>query len=355
MQLQAFDYDLPATAIAQRPLERRDDARLLVVGQAAGTYDDRTVAQLPSLLRDGDVVVLNETRVLPARLRLRKPTGGKVEVFLLEPTAPDGAADAMATWEALVRPSRRVAPGSALILDDGLDADAGADAAPVLIVDDDLGEGRRVVRPTGEQSIRSLAEAAGSVPLPPYIAEEIDDPDRYQTVYAQQASSVAAPTAGLHFTEAVLAECEATGAELHRVELAVGLGTFRPILVDDISEHDMHAERYRVPESTWTAVQNAKRVVAVGTTTVRALESAATSGTLQGSTDLFISPGYQWKVVDALMTNFHMPKSSLLVMLAAFMGDGWTDAYERALAGGYRFLSFGDAMFVERAAAERGI
>lgn len=346
MQLDAFDYDLPATAIAQRPLDQRDDARLLVIGGSPATYGDLSVSELPSLLRSGDVVVMNETRVLPARLQLHKSTGGKVEVFLLEPVVAGQEADG--AWHALVRPSRRVPPATELF------AAAAPDAEPAVVVDDDLGEGRRVVRPAGPQSLRELAQATGSVPLPPYITEAIDDPDRYQTVYARQPSSVAAPTAGLHFTEALLDACGATGAELHRVELSVGLGTFRPILVDDIRDHDMHAERYRVPESTWAAVQRAPRVIAIGTTTVRALESAATRGELEGSTDLFISPGYEWKVVDALMTNFHMPKSSLLVMLAAFMGDGWKAAYDRALAHDYRFLSFGDAMFVERANLEDG-
>jgi len=344
VQLDTFDFDLPPAAIAQRPLGQRDAARLLVVDQTGGGFDDRSVADLPALLRAGDVVVLNETRVLPARLELRKPTGGRVEVFLLEPLSDDTN-----RWEALVRPSRRVPPGSTLVME------AGSDDGPVIVVDEDLGEGRRIVRPAGATSLLALAEAAGSVPLPPYITERIDDPNRYQTVYAKTASSVAAPTAGLHFTDALLAACEASGAELHRLELSVGLGTFRPIVVDDIREHDMHAERYRVPESTWHAVQRAKqhggRVVAIGTTTVRALESAATTDCLEGSTNLFISPGYSWKVVDALMTNFHLPKSSLLVMLGAFMGERWRDAYERALANGYRFLSFGDAMFVERADA----
>lgn len=336
MKLDSFDYELPAGAIAQRPLAKRDDARLLVVDRAEGGHDNRTVAELPTLLRAGDVVVLNETRVLPARLELRKETGGRVEVFLLEPTVDDPD-----KWQALVRPSRRVPPNTNLFVE-------GQTGEPVVIVDDDLGEGRRIVRPAAEQSLRSLAEVAGSVPLPPYITERIDDPDRYQTVYAQNASSVAAPTAGLHFTDELLAACRASDAELCRVELSVGLGTFRPIVVDDIREHDMHAERYRVPAATWDAVQSAERVVAIGTTTVRALESAAATGRLDGSTDLFISPGYSWQVVDALMTNFHMPKSSLLVMLAAFMGEQWRETYRHALAEDYRFLSFGDAMFVER-------
>ena len=344
MRLSSFDYELPEAQIAQAPLADRSSARLLV---GSDPVRHRRVTDLPELLGPGDVIVVNNTRVLPARLRLHKSTGGAVEVFLLSPV--DGT-----HWEALVRPSRRVADGTLLFDDD--------DVARVQVVGD-RGEGRRVVAPAPQSgsvdadvvSLLDHAMAQGEVPLPPYIETTLDDPDRYQTVYADRVGSVAAPTAGLHFTDALLDECRAVGAEIHSVELQVGIGTFRPIVVDDVSEHTMHAERYVVPDATWDACAVANRVIAVGTTSVRALETAAATGERTGSSELFISPGFDWQVVDALLTNFHLPKSSLLVMLAAFCGERWRDLYTSALAEGYRFLSFGDAMFVERAVdAEKG-
>lgn len=333
MRLADFDYALPESAIAQTPSAERSASRLFVVG---APDPHRAVIDFPRLVGPGDVVVVNDTKVLPARLALRKPTGGCAEVLLLSPIDDRH-------WEALVRPSRRIRPGTELLDDDG---------GPVLTVGDDRGEGRRVVTPVGDQDLVAIAEAHGSMPLPPYIRETLEEPDRYQTVYARSTGSVAAPTAGLHFTEELLEAVQATGARLATVELRVGLGTFRPITVDDVAAHQMHEEWYRVPPETADAVAAAERVIAVGTTTVRALESAATTGQATGSTDLFITPGYPWKVVDALMTNFHLPKSSLLVMLAAFMGPTWRDTYAAALDAGYRFLSFGDAMFVPRHPAE---
>lgn len=339
-----FDYALPPESIAQVPIADRSAARMLVAGEPV---QHRTVADLPELVGPGDVVVVNNTRVLPARLKLRKATGGQVEVFLLAPIG-DGA------WEALVRPSRRVPEGTELFAsdapskNDGLSENDGAEAEPVVTVHADRGEGRRVVAPATGSAMLDLAAQVGAVPLPPYITEQLDDPDRYQTVYAENPASVAAPTAGLHFTPEVLAACEKSGAQIVPVELQVGIGTFRPITATDISEHHMHAERYIVPESTWQACASAERVIAVGTTSVRALESAAATGELTGDTELFIHPGYEWSVVDALLTNFHMPRSSLLVMLSAFCGPRWRELYELAVTEGYRFLSFGDAMFVER-------
>lgn len=335
MNIADFDYDLPPAAIAQEPLIERDAARLLV---ATDPTTHLAVSDLPLLLQAGDVIVVNDTRVLPARLHLQKATGGKVEVFLLN--AIDD--DPNGSWRALVRPSRRVQPGTDLFL--------AADATtPVVRVGEDHGEGRRTVTPLEASSgLAELATAHGDVPLPPYITQTLADPDRYQTVYSARSSSVAAPTAGLHFTPDLMKRCEAAGADIHRVELAVGLGTFRPITVEDVADHRMHAERYTIPASTWDACQQAARVIAIGTTSVRALETAAATGSLSGESELFISPGFDWQVVDALLTNFHMPKSSLLVMLAAFAGDRWRDLYAAALADGYRFLSFGDAMFVER-------
>ena len=287
----------------------------------------RTVADLPELLGPGDLLVVNDSRVLPARLRLQKQSGGHVEVLLLE-QRPDGS------WEALVRPGRRVPPGTVLLSRAG---------RPVVEVTDRLVEGRRLVRLLAE----GVPEELGTVALPPYIQEPLADPERYQTIYAARPGSVAAPTAGLHLTTEVLAACRERGVAMATVDLAVGLGTFRPITAERIEDHRMHSERYTVSAETMDACRRADRVVAVGTTTLRALEAAAL-GSLSGRTDLFITPGFDFKVVDVLLTNFHLPHSSLLVLLAAFCGDRWRELYEVALAEGYRFLSFGDAMLVDR-------
>lgn len=334
LSIDDFDYDLPDARIAQTPIEPRDAALLLDAVEAEVQH--RRVSDLSSLIRPGDLIVANNTRVIPARLSLNKTTGGAAEVFLLsEVDAPGNG-----WWQALVKPSRRIAAGSTLV-----------DAAgnPAVVVGEDLGQGRRRVRSASDEDLLALAHRLGQVPLPPYITAELSDPERYQTVYANAERSVAAPTAGLHLTDLVLDGCRAAGAELATVELAVGLGTFRPILVDDIAEHTMHGEQFIVSDDVLDACQEAERVIAIGTTTVRALESAATLGQLDGTTELFISPGYDWKIVDVLFTNFHQPRSSLLVMLAAFAGERWRDIYAEALAADYRFLSFGDAMIVARA------
>jgi S-adenosylmethionine:tRNA ribosyltransferase-isomerase len=345
MDLDSFDYELPDRAIAQRHVEPRDAARLLVDRGPKAAPRHATVADLPSLVGPGDVIVVNTTRVLPARLRLRKATGGAVEVLLLERTGPG-------EWEALVRPGRRVPPGTTLRAGDDLAVEVGEP------IGDD---GRRLVRlrlradgrerPDGPDRLDEELAALdrhGAVPLPPYITEPLADPERYQTVYADRPDSVAAPTAGLHLTPAVLDACTAAGARIEPVELAVGLGTFRPITTDRVEDHRMHAERYRVPPSTWEACESATRVVAVGTTTVRALEATALTGELSGRTELFIRRPWPWRVVDALLTNFHMPRSSLLVLIDAFVGPRWRQLYAEALAEGYRFLSFGDAMLLSR-------
>ena len=318
-----YDYGLPEAAIAQEPIEPRDAARLLVALDEDTV--DRTVADLPDLLEPGDLLVLNDTRVLPARLHLRKRTGGHAEVLLLR--AVDGD-----WWEALVRPGRRLPPGTVL-------------GDPPLV---EVGEVRgdvRVVRLLGDPWSR------GEMPLPPYIHVPLADAERYQTVYAARPASVAAPTAGLHLTADVLDRCRARGIGIAKLELVVGLDTFRPITVDDPSDHAMHEESYRIPAATWAACSAARRVVAVGTTTVRALESAAASGELEGRTDLFIREGFAFQVVDVLMTNFHLPRSTLLLMVEAFAGRRWRDLYRTALGRGYRFLSFGDAMLVGRGRA----
>jgi S-adenosylmethionine:tRNA ribosyltransferase-isomerase len=326
----APSYELPTAAIAQVPAEPRDAARLLVDGDPPRHL---RVADLPSLVGPGDVLVVNETKVLPARLRLTKATGGAVEVLLLEREADDR------TWTALVRPGRRVPPGTALVAGDDLQVEVG----------ERLVDGRRRVRLVTEDVEQAL-ERHGELPLPPYLHQGIDDPARYQTVFAARPGSVAAPTAGLHLTPQVLAGCEAAGATVARLDLSVGLATFRPVTADRIEDHEVHEEPYAVPAETMALCESAQRVVAVGTTTVRALETAATTGDLRGRSRLLIHGDYRWKVVDALLTNFHQPCSTLLLLVEAFVGPRWRDLYGVALADGYRFLSFGDAMFLERAA-----
>jgi S-adenosylmethionine:tRNA ribosyltransferase-isomerase len=324
-----FDYDLPQAAIARSGVEPRDRARLLV--DAGDRVEHRHVADLPEFLAPGDVVVVNDTKVLPARVRFRRPTGGSAELLLLEP-AVDG------WWEALVRPSAKFAVGVVVEIAEDLSFEVGAD----------LGEGRRRVRPVTDDLDSSLARH-GEMPLPPYLGDvHLDDPDRYQTIYAARAASAAAPTAGLHLTTEVLDGIAAAGATIARVELVVGLGTFRPIAAETVEDHVMHREHYRVTPEAWSAVEAADRVVAIGTTTVRALESAASLGELSGTTDLFLRRGSSFVVVDAMLTNFHLPRSSLLVMIDAFIGPRWRELYTIALAAGYRFLSFGDAMFLQR-------
>ncbi len=337
--MKEFDYELPEGVIAQKPAVPRDSAKLLVDAGADRPPQHLTVANLPDHLAPGDVVVVNETSVIPARLPLRKVTGGAVEVLLLEPVA-DG-------WAALVKPSRRVKSGTELRSERDNDLQ--------VIVGDEISEdgqrkvvvlhaGVEVADPTESQRL----SIAGESPLPPYITSKGHSPERYQTVYARTPGSVAAPTAGLHLTNELLQEIKDKGARIKKVDLVVGLDTFRPVTVDDPADHIMHSESYKVDESTWDACQAARRVVAIGTTTVRALESAA-RGALSGRTDLFLRRGSQFEVVDVLMTNFHMPRSTLLMMIDAFIGDRWKELYREALDNNYRFLSFGDAMLLRRA------
>ena len=332
-----FDYDLPAELIAQTPAEPRDSARLLV-----DRHDllpgHMHIRDLGSLVGPGDVIVLNNTRVLAARLQLVKSTGGAVEVFLLEPLG-DGS------WLSLVKPSRRVAVGSTL---------TGANNSQLaVLVGDRLDGGMRRVEVFVEgDSVEDTGAAhaldqIGQTPLPPYIHRPLDDAERYQTIYSKHLGSVAAPTAGLHLTQELLDSVVEAGAKLRFVELVIGLDTFRPLTVADTDDHIMHSETYRVTDETMAACRDADRVVAIGTTTARALESAAL-GNLSGRTNLFIQRGYQWRIVDAMLTNFHMPRSTLLVMIDALVGPRWRELYEEAIARKYRFLSFGDAMFVAR-------
>ena len=350
--MSAYDYGLPEAAIAQEPAEPRSAARLLI-GPALSEVPpspDVTVADLPGLLGPGDLLVVNDTRVLAARLDLVKGTGGRAEVLLVEPLGP---ADAHGTteWSALVRPGRRLPPGTLLF-------ETGAIGGhPVMEVGESVDSDP--TRP-GTRRVRlldsSVVARSGSMPLPPYIHRALADPGRYQTVYAGERDlvdrSAAAPTAGLHLTPDVLAGCEAAGARLARVDLAIGLDTFRPVTADTAEAHIIHSERYSVPAATVAACAGARRVVAVGTTTVRALESAARTGVLAGRTDLYIHGDFEFRVVDVLVTNFHLPRSSLLLLVEAFCGPVWRDLYATALATGYRFLSFGDAMVVARAGAK---
>lgn len=337
MRTGEVDYALPPEAVAQEPVEPRHDARLLVDGGNDDEVQHRRVRDLPLLLRPGDTVVVNDTRVAPARLHLRKPTGGRVEVLVTTP-GPE------VTAEALVRPGRRVRARTVLT-----DA-AGRD---VLRVGAARPDGTRRVTALAHRSISALLEELGEVPLPPYVHNPVPA-ERYQTVYARRPSSAAAPTAGLHLSDQVLAGLGAAGIGVAPLDLGISVATFRPITAGRIEDHVMHSERYTVPPETWAACGEARRVVAVGTTVVRALEAVAAGGDLVGSSDLFIRPPYRFAVTDVLLTNFHMPRSSLLCLLAAFVGERWRRLYEIALESGYRFGSFGDAMLVSRMGAGAG-
>ena len=309
MKLSELDYELPSELIAQRPAERRDESRLLVYNRGTGVVRHRRFSELPDEV-SGELVVVNDTRVLPARIRFERPRG---EVLLLERRDEDGL------WEGLARPTRRLR--------------AGRRYGPVELVEH-LGEGRWLLRLEGEPS--------GEMPLPPYITERLDDPERYQTVYSKREGSAAAPTAGLHFTPELLAQLD-----VERVTLHVGLDTFRPVTSDDLDEHRIHSERYEVAAEAWERIRAAERVLAVGTTTVRVLESLARGAPLSGRTELFVTPGFDFRRVDALLTNFHLPRSTLLALVMAFAGVEETRRlYETAIAERYRFYSFGDAMFV---------
>ena len=325
-----FHYDLPADAIAQSAIEPRHDSRLL----DTRTMLDHRFLDLAGLLEPGDLVVVNRTRVRRARLAAKRPTGGAVEILLLR-ALDDGR------WEALGRPTKRLRVGSELRIGD----------VHVHLVTDPV-DGRIVIEADGD--LGALAERAGEVPLPPYFTGELDDPDRYQTMFADRVGSAAAPTAGLHFTEEVTSRLSERGVGIERIELEVGLDTFRPISAEILDDHEMHSERVTVDGATVERVEATRRrrgrVVAIGTTVVRALESAAAGGTLRsmsGPSSLFIRPGYRFRVVDLVLTNFHVPGSTLVVMIAAMLGDRWREVYVAALDRGYRFLSFGDAMLVE--------
>jgi S-adenosylmethionine:tRNA ribosyltransferase-isomerase len=306
-----LDYDLPAGLIAQQPADPRDSSRLLVYDRKTGAVRHRRFRELPEEL-GGELVVVNDSRVIPARLRVRRSSGGAAEVLLLEPVGE-------AVWEALARPSAKLRPGDRL--------------GPVELVER-LGGGRWLVRLEGEPD--------GETPLPPYITEPLADPGRYQTVYARDPGSAAAPTAGLHFTPEVLARLD-----VERVTLHVGLDTFRPLTEPTLEAHELHGERYSVTPEAWTRIEKAGRVLAAGTTTLRVVETLARGAPLGGRTDLFVTPGFEFRRVDALLTNFHLPRTTLLALVMAFAGVEETrELYRVAVAERYRFYSFGDAMLI---------
>ena len=341
MKTSDFYYDLPEELIAQTPLERRDGSRLLTLNKETGETGHYHFYELPKFLRPGDCLVMNDSRVLPARLLgHRDPSGGAVEVLLLIDKGEK-------RWECLVRPGRKLHPGQHIVFGDGslLTAD----------VEDELPGGNRLVKFNYEGIFLEILEQLGKMPLPPYIKEELNDPERYQTVYSREVGSAAAPTAGLHFTKELLKQIGDMGVRLCWVTLHVGLGTFRPVKEDDPTEHEMHSEYCTISKETADVInetrKNGGRVVCVGTTSCRTLESwAAEDGTMResaGWTDIYIYPGYRFKVMDALVTNFHLPESTLIMLVSALAGrEHVLAAYREAVEQKYRFFSFGDAMFI---------
>ena len=337
-----FDFDLPEELIAQTPLEKRDASRLLVVDKETGAFSDQHFDQIIDQLQPGDALVMNNTRVLPARLYGIKPeTGGHVELLLLKNVQGDD-------WEVLAKPAKRLRVGAQISFGDG---------RLTATVVDELDHGGRIVRFGYEGIFLEVLESLGEMPLPPYIHEKLADRERYQTVYAKENGSAAAPTAGLHFTEELLEQIAAKGVKLVYLTLHVGLGTFRPVSVNSLDDHEMHSEFYSLSEEAAQILRQVKakggRVIAVGTTSIRTLETIGSKfqGQIQadsGWTNIFIKPGYDWKIVDAFSTNFHLPKSTLVMLVSAFAGRSLTlKAYEHAIAERYRFFSFGDAMFIK--------
>ena len=341
MNVSDFDYDLPEELIAQDPLADRSSSRLLVLDKRSGDIHHRVFRDIVEELKDGDVLVLNNTRVIPARLYGKKAgTGAVIEVLLLNRKQDN-------TWEVLVRPGKKAREGAVIEFGDGL-----LKGEIVGILE----EGNRLIRFTYEGIFEEILDRLGEMPLPPYIRHKLQDKERYQTVYAKYDGSAAAPTAGLHFTKELLEEIKQKGVQVAEVTLHVGLGTFRPVKADTVEAHHMHTEHYIIDEATARTINAAKkegrRVISVGTTSLRTLESAAGEDGLlkagEGDTDIFIYPGYRFKVIDALITNFHLPKSTLVMLVSALAGrDNIMKAYREAIEQRYRFFSFGDAMFIK--------
>jgi len=348
LNVSEFDYELPEERIAQEPLAQRDASRLMVLARATGAFEDRRFHELPDLLAPGDLVVLNDTKVIPARLFGRKESGGRIEILLLDPEESAGGS----AWRCMVRGSKSLFPGASMRLDGGLLAELVAKDGETCVV--------RFRCAAGE--LAEALERVGRVPLPPYIRRAADDRsrdaadrERYQTVFARAPGAVAAPTAGLHFTDALLEHLARRGVEVARLTLHTSGATFLPVRTERVEDHRMHAERFEIPEATAAAVAAARarqgRVVAVGTTVVRTLEANATAERMvragAGRSDLFLYPGAEFRVVDALVTNFHLPKSTLLMLVAAFAGkERVLAAYRAAVLRGYRFFSYGDAMLI---------
>jgi S-adenosylmethionine:tRNA ribosyltransferase-isomerase len=337
-----FDFDLPEELIAQTPLSDRSSSRLLVVDRETGKFEDKHFYNIIDELEPGDALVMNDTRVLPARIYGEKQeTGAHLEILLLNNIEGD-------TWETLIKPAKRAKVGTKITFGDGrLEA----------VVEEELDHGGRIIRFQYKGIFLEILESLGEMPLPPYIKERLEDPDRYQTVYAKENGSAAAPTAGLHFTPELLEQIAAKGVKLVYLTLHVGLGTFRPVSVDNIADHEMHSEFYRLTEEAAAQLNevraNGGKIVAVGTTSIRTLETIGTKfdGQIKadsGWTSIFITPGYQFKIVEAFSTNFHLPKSTLVMLVSAFAGRDLTlSAYQHAFDERYRFFSFGDAMFLK--------
>lgn len=337
-KLDDYDYFLPEELIAQTPVEPRDSSRLMVINKEEKLISEFIFRDIISFLKKGDLLVINSTRVIPARLIGKKENGLIVEIFLLKRID-------IKRWECLVKPGKRVRPGTEVIIGEELKA----------VVEEIKDDGNRIISFSFEGVFEEILYKLGEMPLPPYINEKLSEKDRYQTVYAVRGESVAAPTAGLHFTKELLSSISEKGIEIAEVFLDVGLGTFRPVKTNNILEHNMHSESYEIPEESAKKINLAKaegrRVIAVGTTSVRTLESAARDNKLVNSgknlTNIFIFPGYKFKIVDALITNFHLPKSTLIMLVSAFAGKELVfEAYKKAVEDRYRFFSFGDAMFL---------
>lgn len=342
MKVDLFDFHLPEELIAQTPLLNREESRLMVLDKVTGETEDKVFKDITEYIKPGDCLVLNDTKVLPARLfGIKEDTGAKVEMLLLKQTEDD-------VWEVLVKPAKRVKKGTAVTFGDG---------KLTAVCLDELEQGGRIVKFSYDGIFYEVLDELGTMPLPPYIKEQLEEKDRYQTVYARERGSAAAPTAGLHFTERLLDELKSSGVHIAFITLHVGLGTFRPVSADSVEEHDMHAEYYQMSEGTADLLNSVKkqggRIITVGTTSTRTLETIAGKhgGEFKaesGWTDIFIYPGYEFKAIDAMITNFHLPKSTLMMLISALAGrEHVLNAYKEAVERKYRFFSFGDAMLIK--------